>query len=195
MKYGYARVSTNKQELNLQIDALKKAGCKQIFKEIAKGSKTDRLQLNKLLSLVKPGDAIVVWKLDRIGRSLKHLITLINELIANKVSIISLNDPINTITAQGRLIFNIFASLAEFEKDLIRERTMAGLSSARARGRMGGRPKGISKQAEEKTYAAEALYKQGKLSCDQIAKQIGISKTTLYKYLRLRHVKIGVIEQ
>lgn len=192
MKYGYARVSTSSQELNLQIDALKKAGCQKIFKEIAKGTKTERCKLNELLALVKPGDSIIIWKLDRIGRSLKHLITLFNDLIARKISIVSLQDPINTATAQGRLIFNIFASLAEFEKDLIRERTMAGLSSARARGRTGGRPKGITKQAEEKTYAAEALYKQRKLSCDQISKQIGISKTTLYKYLRLRSVKIGV---
>jgi DNA invertase Pin-like site-specific DNA recombinase len=192
MKYGYARVSTNSQELNLQIDALKKAGCQKIFKEIAKGTKTERCKLNELLALVKPGDSIIIWKLDRIGRSLKHLITLFNDLIARKISIVSLQDPINTATAQGRLIFNIFASLAEFEKDLIRERTMAGLSSARARGRTGGRLKGITKQAEEKTYAAEALYKQRKLSCDQISKQIGISKTTLYKYLRLRNVKIGI---
>jgi DNA invertase Pin-like site-specific DNA recombinase len=143
MKYGYARVSTSGQELNLQIDALKNAGCEKIFKEIAKGTKTDRCKLNELLAIVKPGDIIVIWKLDRIGRSLKHLIALFNDLIARKISIISLQDPIDTITAQGRLIFNIFASLAEFEKDLIRERTMAGLSSARARGRTGGRPKGI----------------------------------------------------
>lgn len=191
MKYGYARVSTSGQELNLQIDALKNAGCKKIFKEIAKGTKTDRCKLNELLAIVEPEDIIVIWKLDRIGRSLKHLIALFNDLIGRKVSIISLQDPIDTVTVQGRLIFNIFASLAEFEKDLIRERTMAGLSSARARGRTGGRPKGISKQSEEKTYAVEALYKQGKMSCAKIAKQFDISKTTLYKYLRLRNVKIG----
>lgn len=191
MKYGYARISTNGQELNLQIDALKKAGCQKIFKEIAKGIKTERCELSKLLSVVKPGDTIVIWKLDRIGRSLKHLITLFNDLIAQKVSIISLQDPINTATAQGRLMFNLFASLAEFEKDLIHERTMAGLSSARARGRTGGRPKGLSEQAEKTARVAEALYKQGELSCQQISKQLGISKTTLYKYLKFRKVKIG----
>ena len=191
MKYGYARISTNGQELNLQIDALKKAGCQKIFKEIAKGVKTERCELSKLLSVVKPGDTIVIWKLDRIGRSLKHLITLFNDLIAKKVSIVSLQDPINTATAQGRLMFNLFASLAEFEKDLIRERTMAGLSSARARGRTGGRPKGLSEQAEKTAFVAEVLYKQGELSCQQISKQLGISKTTLYKYLKFRKVKIG----
>lgn len=191
MKYGYARVSTSGQELNLQIDALKKAGCTKIFKEIAKGTKTDRCKLNDLLTIVKPGDTIVIWKLDRIGRSLKHLIALFTDLIARKISIISLQDPIDTRTAQGRLVFNIFASLAEFEKDLIRERTMAGLSSARARGRTGGRPAGLSKEALEKACAAEALYKQGELSCAQISRQIGISKTTLYKYLKSRKVKVG----
>ena len=192
MKYGYARVSTSGQELNLQIDALKKAGCSKIFKEIAKGTKTDRCKLNELLSIVKPGDTIVIWKLDRIGRSLKHLIALFTDLIARKISIMSLQDPIDTRTAQGRLVFNIFASLAEFEKDLIRERTMAGLSAARARGRTGGRPAGLSTAAKEKACVAEALYKQGELSCAQISRQLGISKTTLYKYLKARKVKIGV---
>ena len=117
--------------------------------------------------------------------------SLFSELIAKNIDIISLHDPINTATPQGRLIFNIFASLAEFEKDLIRERTMAGLCSARARGRIGGRPKGLSKPAQEKALAAEALYRSGELSCEQISKQIGISKTTLYKYLSWRNVKIG----
>ena len=167
------------------------AGCQKIFKEVAKGSDVEREQLNELLDLVKPGDTIIIWKLDRIGRSLKHLVTLFSELIDKGIDIISLQDPINTATPQGRLIFNIFASLAEFEKDLIRERTMAGLSSARARGRIGGRPKGLSKRAQEKACAAEALYKQGVLSCEKISEQIGISKTTLYKYLKWRDVRIG----
>ncbi|MBA3537628.1 MAG: recombinase family protein [Tatlockia sp.] len=191
VKYGYARVSTRDQNLDLQIDALTKAGCRNIIKEVAKGANTDRPTLNELLSLLKCGDTLIIWKLDRMGRSLQHLITTFNELIQKGIGIISLQDPIDTTTAQGRLMFNIFASLAEFEKDLIRERTLAGLSSARARGRIGGRPQGLTRQAIEKACAAEALYRQGELTSDKIAKQLGISKPTLYKYLKLRRVPIG----
>ncbi len=191
VKYGYARVSTRDQNLDLQIDALTKAGCRNIIKEVAKGANTDRPTLNELLSLLKCGDTLIIWKLDRMGRSLQHLITTFNELIQKGIGIISLQDPIDTTTAQGRLMFNIFASLAEFEKDLIRERTLAGLSSARARGRIGGRPQGLTRQAIEKACAAEALYRQGELTSDKIAKQLGISKPTLYKYLKLRRVTIG----
>lgn len=192
MKYGYARVSTKDQNLDLQIDALKKAGCQKIFKEVVSGAKTNRPQLDELLSILKKDDVIVIWKLDRMGRSLHHLIKIVNELNEKGISITSLQDPIDTTTAQGRLMFNMFASLAEFEKDLIYERTMAGLSSARARGRMGGRPKGLSKAAQEKACVAEALYKQGELSTDQIAKQLRVSRTTMYKYLKSRNVKIGI---
>ena len=159
--------------------------------QVAKGAKTDRPKLNELLLLLKSGDTLIIWKLDRMGRSLQHLITTFNELIQKGIGIISLQDPIDTTTAQGRLMFNIFASLAEFEKDLIRERTMAGLTSARARGRTGGRPQGLTKQATEKACAAEALYRQGELSSEKIAKQLGISKPTLYKYLKIRRVPIG----
>lgn len=192
LKYGYARVSTRDQNLDLQIDALTKAGCQKIFYEVAKGAKTDRPKLNELLSLLKSGDTLIIWKLDRMGRSLQHLITTFNELIQKGIGIISIQDPIDTTTAQGRLMFNLFASLAEFEKDLIRERTMAGLSSARARGRTGGRPQGLTKQATEKACAAEALYRQGELTSEKIALQLGISKPTLYKYLKFRCVPIGV---
>jgi DNA invertase Pin-like site-specific DNA recombinase len=130
-----------------------------------------------------------------MGRSLHHLIKVVNDLIAKGVDIISIQDPLNTTSAQGRLIFNMFASLAEFEKDLIRERTMAGLKSARARGRMGGRPKGLSKKAKKAACTAEALYLQNELKTDDIAEQLGISKTTLYKYLRARNVQIGAPQQ
>ena len=186
MKYGYARVSTKDQVLNLQIDALKTAGCHKIFYEVAKGARADRPEWLKLL---------IVWKLDRMGRSLHHLIKVVNDLIAKGVDIISIQDPLNTTSAQGRLIFNMFASLAEFEKDLIRERTMAGLKSARARGRMGGRPKGLSEKAKKTACTAEALYLQNELKTDDIADQLGISKTTLYKYLRARNVQIGTPQQ
>ena len=191
MKYGYARVSTKDQILDMQIDALKKAGCDKIFLEVAKGAKADRPEWTALLNEIQAGDTLVVWKLDRMGRSLPHLIKTVNELISNNIDIISLNDPINVITAQGRFMFNIFASLAEFEKDLIRERTIAGLKSARDRGRMGGRPKGLSEKAKRSACSAEALYKQNELTSNEIAAQLGISKTTLYKYLRARNVKIG----
>lgn len=192
MKYGYARVSTKDQVLDLQIDALKKASCNKVFIKIAKGSKIERPEWTSLLNEIQSGDTLVVWKLDRMGRSLPHLIKIVNKLISNNIDIVSLNDPINVITAQGRLMFNIFASLAEFEKDLIRERTMAGLKSARDRGRMGGRPKGLSAKAKRNACSAEALYKQNELTSAEIAAQLNISKTTLYKYLRTRNVKIGI---
>lgn len=195
MKYGYARVSTKDQVLNLQIDALKTAGCHKIFYEVAKGARADRPEWLKLLEEIQKGDTLIVWKLDRMGRSLHHLIKVVNDLIAKGVDIISIQDPLNTTSAQGRLIFNMFASLAEFEKDLIRERTMAGLKSARARGRMGGRPKGLSEKAKKTACTAEALYLQNELKTDDIADQLGISKTTLYKYLRARNVQIGAPQQ
>lgn len=195
MKYGYARVSTKDQVLNLQIDALQTAGCHKIFYEVSKGGRADRPEWLKLLEEIQKGDTLIVWKLDRMGRSLHHLIKVVNDLIAKGVDIISIQDPLNTTSAQGRLIFNMFASLAEFEKDLIRERTMAGLKSARARGRMGGRPKGLSEKAKKAACTAEALYLQNELKTDEIAEQLGISKTTLYKYLRARNVQIGIPQQ
>lgn len=191
MKYGYARVSTKDQVLDLQIDALAQAGCDKIYQEIISGSKAERPQWLKLLDEIKPGDTLIIWKLDRIGRSLDHLIKIVNDLASKNIGIISLQDPLNTTNAQGRLIFNMFASLAEFEKDLIRERTMAGLKSARARGRLGGRPKGLSEKAKRTACTAEALYQQKELTSNEIAEQLNISKTTLYKYLRLRNIKIG----
>lgn len=190
MKYGYARVSTKDQNLDMQIDALEQYGCQKIFSEHAKGAKADRPQWLELLNQIKSGDSLIIWKLDRMGRSLSHLISIVNELIKKNVSIISLNDPIDTSSIQGKFMFNIFASLAEFEKDLIRERTMAGLRSARIRGKMGGRPKGLSKEAQRRACMAEALYAQKELSINEITQQLNISKTTLYKYLRSRDVVI-----
>lgn len=191
MRVGYARVSTKDQSLNLQVDALQKAGCDQVFREVASGAKTARPVLDDLLSRLRAGDVLVIWKLDRLGRSLKHLVTLATELMEREIGLISLNDPIDTTTAQGRLIFNIFASLAEFERDLIRERTQAGLEAARARGRKGGRPRGLSKEAKQKAMAAETLYREGELSVQAICDQLGISKPTLYAYLKYRDVKTG----
>lgn len=191
MKIGYARVSTKEQSLSMQVDALKKAGCDQIHEEIAGGAKTARPVLDEIMRNLREDDTLVIWKLDRLGRNLAHLIQLTTKLIEKKVGLISLNDPIDTSTAQGRMIFGIFASLAEFERELIRERTQAGLKSARARGRKGGRPKGMSKSAIEKAAIAEALYRNGTIPVKKIAEQLDISKTTLYLYLRHRNVQIG----
>lgn len=191
MKFGYARVSTQDQNLSLQLDALNAAGCEQIYQEKASGAKADRPELRKLLEHVRAGDSIVIWKLDRLGRSLAHLVDVVTRLEARGVGLISLNDPVDTTTAQGRLVFRIFASLAEFERENIKERTQAGLASARRRGQRLGRPQGLSKKAEDKSRIAESLYKEGKLSSNDIAAQLGISKTTLYVYLKHRGVKIG----
>jgi len=191
MKIGYCRISTKGQKFDLQEDALKKEGCEKIYRDIASGAKCKRTGLDEMLAHIRVGDIIIVYKLDRLGRSLKHLVELINELSNKKIGLKSLNDPVDTTTAQGRLITNIFASIAEFERELIKERTNAGLVSARARGKIGGRPEGISKEAEATAIAAEALYKEAQLSVQKIANKLSISKSTLYKYLRHRGVDIG----
>lgn len=191
MKIGYARVSTKDQNLDLQIDALQKEGCEKIYTETMSGTKSERPILQEMLNGLRAGDIVVVWKLDRLGRSLKHLVELVSKFISEDIGLKSLHDHIDTTTPQGRLIFNIFASLAEFERDLIQERTKAGLNAARARGRLGGKPKGLSQQAEATACAAETLYKEGKLSVNQIVKQLGIAKATFYNYLRHRNVTIG----
>jgi DNA invertase Pin-like site-specific DNA recombinase len=190
MKIGYARVSTEEQNLDLQLDALTKAGCEKIYQEKVSGMKTHRVELSKLLVHLRAGDVLVIWKLDRLGRSLQHLVELTHELLEKEVGLQSLSDPIDTTTAQGRLVFNIFASLAQFERDLIRERTMAGLASARTRGRLGGRKKGLSAKAQKTALIAEALYKQKPLPVMDLCKQLSISKPTLYRYLRSRGVEI-----
>lgn len=190
MKIGYARVSTRDQKLDLQIDALKNAGCEKIFSDVISGASKERPNLNAMLEQCRTGDTIVIYKLDRLGRSLIHLVNLVNKLMEDGIHLQSLTDNIDTSTSQGKLMFNVFASLAEFERDLIRERTQAGLKAARARGRLGGRPKGLSKEAEATSYAAAALYRERKLSVQQICDRLGISKMTLYKYLRYRGVEI-----
>lgn len=192
MRVGYTRVSTKGQSPDIQVAAARKAGCEEVFTEVASGAKTARPVLDDLLSRLRAEDVLVIWKLDRLGRSLKHLVTLTADLLDREVGLISLNDPIDTTTPQGRLVFNIFASLAEFEQELIRERTQAGLKAARARGRKGGRPKGLSKEAKQKAMAAETLYREGELSVQEICDQLGITKPTLYAYLRHRGVDIGV---
>lgn len=184
MLVGYARVSTDDQDLSLQIDALKKAGCKKIFRDKASGAKTERPGLHSALSYVRNSeDTLVVWRLDRLGRSLQHLIETMNLLVAQAVGFKSLQESIDTTTSGGRLIFHIFGALAEFERNLIRERTLAGLAAARARGRKGGRRKALDKNKRElliKTYKAKQH------SIKEMCEMFSISKPTLYNYLRER---------
>lgn len=173
MKFGYARISTHEQNADMQIDQLQQAGCDEIFCDTASGTKTMRPALDQLLGKIRRGDVIVIWKLDRLDRSLRHLVELANQLAEKGAGLISLQDPVDTTNAQGRLVFNLFASLAEFERDLIIERTQAGLAAARARGRSGGRPSGLNEAAKKKAIAAEALYVRGELSVAENSKKSG----------------------
>lgn len=186
MLIGYARVSTNDQNLDLQEDALKAANCERILTDTASGAKTERPGLNKALAECRTGDTLVVWKLDRLGRSLPHLVETVRELVARGVGFKSLQENIDTTTSGGKLIFHIFASLAEFERGIIRERTNAGLAAARARGRKGGRPKGVD---ERKRKAALALKNDPSRSVSEICDILGISRNTYYKYTRVEEHK------
>jgi DNA invertase Pin-like site-specific DNA recombinase len=179
MKIGYARISTKDQKLDLQIDALELAGCEKIFTDIASGAKSTRPGLDEALNFARKKDVIVVWKLDRLGRSLKHLISTVNELSDREVGFESLEEKLDTTTASGKLLFHIFGALAEFERELIRERTNAGLKAARARGRNGGRPKSLS-VADEKMV--KKLMDDKTIPIRDICGQFGISRSTLYKY-------------
>lgn len=158
---------------------------------MASGSKSARPALGELLGQLRAGDVLVIWKLDRMGRSLRHLVDLVGALMARDIGLLSLNDPIDTTSAQGRLMFCLFASLAEFERELIRERTQAGLTAARSRGRVGGRPKGMPAHAKSTAMAAETLYRERRLSVNDIAKRLSIAKSTLYSCLRQRSVQVG----
>ena len=191
MKIGYARVSTKEQSLNLQKDALQKAGCEKIYSEQISGAKADRPQLQEMIKQLRQGDIIVVWKLDRLGRSLRDLVNLVSTFQDGGVEFQSLQDKIDTTTPAGKLAFHLFAALAEFERDIISSRTKAGLDAARARGRKGGRPKGLSKKAQDKARLAESLYKEKERSIAEICDHLHISKPTLYRYLRNRGVNIG----
>lgn len=192
MKIGYARVSTNEQNLDLQIDELKREGCETVYSDSGvSGIKANRPELDKMLENLRAGDIVVIWKLDRLGRSLKDLVNLVEIFNKKKIALQSLHDPIDTTTSHGMLFFNMFASLAEFERNIIIERTRAGLASARARGRVGGRPKGLSLQAQKTAKTAKTLYESGSFSIIEITKQLKISKKTLYNYLRHMGVTIS----
>lgn len=181
MKIGYARVSTQDQNLDLQKDALTQEGCEKIFEEKAPGSDTDRTQLGKMMEQLRPGDVVVVWKLDRLGRNLKHLIELVSTFDKLGVGLKSLKEDINTTTSTGKLVFNIFGALAEFERDIIRERTRAGLEAARARGRIGGRKRSLD---DGQVQMLRAMARDESVSVTNICKQFGISRPTYYKYLK-----------
>jgi DNA invertase Pin-like site-specific DNA recombinase len=186
MLIGYARVSTQDQTLNLQKDALKKIGCNKIFTDTVSGAKAERKGLDEALEYVREGDTLVVWRLDRLGRSLKHLIETITELNKRKIGFKSITENIDTTTSGGKLVFHIFGALAEFERDIIRERTQAGLQAARARGRKGGRPKSLT---GKKMTMAQALYNDKNNTVDEICKTLNISRATLYRYIKTDAVK------
>ena len=181
MLIGYARVSTHEQNLEPQTDALKQAGCQQIFKDTISGAKKERPGLHDALEYAREGDTLLVWRLDRLGRSLKDLIEIVSGLEKQGVGFRSLQESIDTTTSGGRLIFHVFGALAEFERNLIRERTFAGLAAARARGRTGGRPRKLN---EKQVELACHLYADKKHLINDICQTIGVSKPTLYKYLK-----------
>jgi len=183
MNVGYARVSTLEQNLDLQKDALTKAGCERIFADRISGAKSVRPGLTEALSFVREGDVLVVWKLDRLGRSLQQLIETVTGLAARGIEFRSLTEQIDTTTPGGKLIFHIFGSLAEFERDLIRERSKAGVAAARARGRIGGRPRAEALNDEKKLALARSLYNDKNNTIETICKTLKVSRATLYRYI------------
>ena len=181
MKIGYARISTQDQNFNLQIDALKNEGCEKIIRDTMSGAKEERDGLKELFKILRKGDTLIVWRLDRLGRSLKHLIEVVKELDDRNCFFKSITENIDTTSSGGKLIFYIFGALAEFERSIIRERTLAGLVSARSRGQVGGRPKKMDKK---KIALAKSLHEDPSNSIGDICEILDISKSTLYRYLQ-----------
>jgi len=178
---GYARVSTADQQPQLQVDALERAGCYRVFTETASGARSDRPVLEQVLDQLRRGDTLVVWKLDRLGRSLRHLVDTVTELAERGIGFRSLQEAIDTTTTPGgKLVFHVFAALAEFERDLIRERTAAGLAAARARGRRGGRP---SVMTAHKARVAQEMYRSGQCTVATIATTLGVSRASIYRHV------------
>lgn len=180
MLIGYARVSTQDQNPELQQDALTKAGCEKVFTEKASGAQRDRPQLKAALEYMRSGDTLVVWKLDRLARSLRQLIETVDMLEKSGIGFRSITEAIDTTTSGGRLVFHIFGALAEFERSIIQERTKAGLAAARARGRVGGRP---AKLSDDDLAAGRALLRDPEITVEGVAKRLGVSPSTLYRYL------------
>lgn len=188
MLIGYARVSTHEQNLDLQLDALEAAGCKaeHIFSDkiSTRKASTEREGLDKAMTILREGDTLIVWRLDRFGRTLRELIDLVNGLGDKGIGFKSLNENIDTSTVGGKLIFHIFGALAEFERELIKERTNAGLQAARARGRLGGRPKALDPKKIERL---RSLYNSQDVPIDELLEMFKISRGTLYKYIGEKH--------
>jgi DNA invertase Pin-like site-specific DNA recombinase len=180
---GYASVSTQDQHLRLQLDALKTAGCIKTFTDTVSGAKAERKGLEEALNFLREGDILVVWRLDRLGCSLKDLIEGLTELHSRNIGFKSLTESIDTTTSGGKLIFHIFGALAEFERDIIRERTHAGLTAARARGKKGGRPKS-SLNEEKRFQLAKQMYETQKIPVGDICQSLHIPRSTFYKYMR-----------
>ena len=180
MLVGYARVSTAEQTLALQEDALRAAGCGKIFTDTIGGAQAERPGLSAALAYLRPGDALAVWRLDRLGRSLQALIEALNGLEGQGIGFRSLTEQLDTTTSGGKLIFHVFGALAELEREIIRERTMAGLESARARGRHGGRPRALD---ENRAKLAKRLKGEGEHSVEEICSMLGVGRSTLYRYL------------
>src|SRR5918998_1990159 len=184
MQIGYARVSTDEQILNLQLDALRAAGCEQIFTDRVSGAKAERPGLANALGHLREGDMLVVWRLDRLGRSLPHLIETVTALAERGVGFKSLTESIDTTHSGGKLIFHIFGALAEFERDLIRERTRAGLTAARARGRKGGHPR-VKGFADPRQLAlAKQLYAAKQTPVGDLCRMFKVSRATFYRYIK-----------
>ena len=189
MKIGYARVSTTDQNLDLQTDALEEVGCKKIFSDRGvSGAKAEPPGLDKALDQLRKGDILVIWKLDRLGRSLSHLLSIIEDLKQKGVDFASVQDGFDTSTASGKMVFSVIGAMAEYERNLIRERTTAGLAAARARGRMGGRPKSLDKS---QVKVAIALAEADELTIREICEQVGCSRSTYYRQVapRLKDAK------
>ncbi|GGK80663.1 recombinase family protein [Rufibacter glacialis] len=181
MQIGYARVSTIQQVADLQHDALRNAGCEKIYTDKVSGSVSSRPSLNKVREILRRGDTLVVWRLDRLGRSLKDLIEWMTYLDQEGIALRSLQENIDTSTATGKLVYHVFGAISEFEKGLLKERVMAGLTAARARGRVGGRPQKLS---DQKKKLAVRLYEEKQHSIDEICQMMQITKPTLYSYIR-----------
>lgn len=190
MLIGYARVSTRDQKPHLQLDALREAGCERVFEEKISGAKRDRPELNAALDFMRIGDSLVVWKLDRLARSTRQLLETVESLEQRGIGLRILTQNIDTTNAGGRLIFTVFSAIAEFEREIIRERTRAGLDSARSRGRKGGRPRILS---EKDLKQARALLTDPEITVEDVARRLGVGPSTLYRYLpAARHSVQGV---